>query len=209
MKNFKVLIAILTTAVICISGTTLAAIKYQASEVKYKDNKTVEQALNELYDSRNLKYIIKDGKINQNICNMGVYSDGGYTCQDNYDKDGYIQLIQAGGTQAHAYYPNLKMVMNSNNMKKYSKICIELSYDYNSTYKGIQMYLNMYDNNGNKVKSNLKGVSGYYGEEKKFERKVVVGEIDTQNLNVAELVLNCYTCDSGTATANIYNLWFE
>ena len=47
-NNLKVFIAVLITAIICISGTAYAAIKIQADEIGYKDG-TVEDALNNLY----------------------------------------------------------------------------------------------------------------------------------------------------------------
>ena len=49
-NNLKVFIAIILTAIICISGTAYAAIRIQADEIGYK-NGTVEDALNDLYSS--------------------------------------------------------------------------------------------------------------------------------------------------------------
>lgn len=50
-KNFKIIIAIIITAIICTSGTVYA-VSYMAKDIKYKD-KTVEDALNELYSNSN------------------------------------------------------------------------------------------------------------------------------------------------------------
>lgn len=50
-KNIKMILTIVITAIICISGTVYATTKYLASDVIYKD-KTVEKALNELYNSK-------------------------------------------------------------------------------------------------------------------------------------------------------------
>lgn len=47
-NNLKVFVAIILTAIICISVTAYAAIRIQADEIGYKDG-TVEDALNDLY----------------------------------------------------------------------------------------------------------------------------------------------------------------
>jgi len=48
-NNLKVFVAIILTAIICISVTAYAAIRIQADEIGYKDG-TVESALNDLYN---------------------------------------------------------------------------------------------------------------------------------------------------------------
>ncbi len=50
-KNIKMILAIVITAIICISGTVYATTKYLASDVTYK-NTTVDKALDELYNSK-------------------------------------------------------------------------------------------------------------------------------------------------------------
>ncbi len=50
-KNFKIIMTIIITAIICTSGTVYA-VSYMAKDIKYKD-KTVEDALNELYSNSN------------------------------------------------------------------------------------------------------------------------------------------------------------
>ena len=72
-NNLKVFIAILITAIICISGTVYAAIKIQASEIEYNDT-TVDQALNDLYT-------IVDKPINLSI-RGGSFSTSKYTQSD-------------------------------------------------------------------------------------------------------------------------------
>lgn len=61
-KNIKMILTIVITAIICISGTTYAATKYLASDITYKDT-TIEKALNELYIKNYLnKYLRYDEK---------------------------------------------------------------------------------------------------------------------------------------------------
>ena len=61
-KNWINLFAIAVTAIICITGTAYATYKYSATEIEYKDGKSIEMALNELYK-------IKDSK----DCQQGSY----------------------------------------------------------------------------------------------------------------------------------------
>lgn len=58
LNNLKVFIAIILTAIICISGTVYAAIRIQADEIGYKDG-TVEDALNDLYVKSEDELIIR------------------------------------------------------------------------------------------------------------------------------------------------------
>ena len=60
-NNHRVFIAIIITAIICITGSVYAAIRLQASEIGYKDG-TVEDALNDLYTTADT-YRIAD-----NVC---------------------------------------------------------------------------------------------------------------------------------------------
>lgn len=58
MKNFirnnlKTILVAGVTAIICISGTAFAAYQYQASKIEYKDGKSVEEALNDLFNKNN------------------------------------------------------------------------------------------------------------------------------------------------------------
>ena len=48
-NNVKIMVAIIVTAVLCVSGTVYATTKYLSSDVTYKGT-TVENALNDLYD---------------------------------------------------------------------------------------------------------------------------------------------------------------
>lgn len=52
-NNFKTILVAGVTALICISGTAFAAYVYNAKQVEYKDGKSVEIALNELYKINN------------------------------------------------------------------------------------------------------------------------------------------------------------
>ena len=54
-NNVKIMVAIIVTAVLCVSGTVYATTKYLSSDVTYKDT-TVENALNDLYDINNNSY---------------------------------------------------------------------------------------------------------------------------------------------------------
>ncbi len=49
-KNKKIIIIAFIIGIICICGTAFTSYQYLASQVIYKDGKTVEQALNELYN---------------------------------------------------------------------------------------------------------------------------------------------------------------
>ena len=49
-KNKAIIITAFIVGIICIGGTAFASYQYLASQIMYKDNKTVEQALNELYN---------------------------------------------------------------------------------------------------------------------------------------------------------------
>lgn len=51
-NNLRIILVAGITAIICISGTVLAAYQYNANQIEYKNGKTVEQALNELYSNR-------------------------------------------------------------------------------------------------------------------------------------------------------------
>lgn len=53
-NNLKTILTVGATAVICISGTAFAAFQYNAKQVEYKDGKSVETALNELYSKKNI-----------------------------------------------------------------------------------------------------------------------------------------------------------
>ena len=57
-NNFKIIVAISITAIICISGTVFAT-GYLAKDISYKREgtniKNVEEALNELYSTNNVK----------------------------------------------------------------------------------------------------------------------------------------------------------
>lgn len=46
-NNFKILLAIIVTAIVCISGSVYATMQYQANQIEYKNGKNVEEALNE------------------------------------------------------------------------------------------------------------------------------------------------------------------
>lgn len=48
-NNLKTILVAGATAIICISGTAFATFQYNAKQVEYKDGKSVETALNELY----------------------------------------------------------------------------------------------------------------------------------------------------------------
>ena len=67
-KNFKIIISIIITAIICTSGTVYA-VSYMAKDIKYKD-KTVEDALNELYSNSSNKYF----RYNKASKNVEVYN---------------------------------------------------------------------------------------------------------------------------------------
>ena len=82
-KNIKMILTIVITAIICISGTVYATTKYLASDVTYK-NTTVENALNDLYfykvnDNYSNKPYTQDGltiyKDRVTILNGGYYTD--------------------------------------------------------------------------------------------------------------------------------------
>ncbi len=48
-SNLKTIVLIIIMNIIYISGITFAALKYSASQVEYENEKSVEEALNELY----------------------------------------------------------------------------------------------------------------------------------------------------------------
>lgn len=74
--NLKTILAVFATAIICISGTVFATLEYQASQVEYKDGKSVEQALNELYNQySNYEVVLENG-------NGGI--DALYTIPEGY-----------------------------------------------------------------------------------------------------------------------------
>ena len=113
-KNIKLILGIVIGAVLISGISVYATSTYYASQVTYKDGKTVEQALNELYETKNYNYIIKDGKLNSNVTNLGVYSDGGYSCSVDYSKNDFIQINQSGGTEMHAWNPYWDLIIDSN-----------------------------------------------------------------------------------------------
>lgn len=87
-NNLKVIITFIVTSIICISGTLFAAVKYQASQIGYKDDKNVEEALNELYQRGNGYTLLGSQKIsttNKTIINTNN--------MNNY-KWIYIVLVQ-------------------------------------------------------------------------------------------------------------------
>lgn len=91
-NNLKVFVAILITAIICISGTVYAAIRMQADEIGYKDG-TVEDALNDLY-GRTSNFIIKD-LITKTTANNECYRLDKATALMNVDNSELFIRIQA------------------------------------------------------------------------------------------------------------------
>lgn len=77
-NNLKVFVAIILTAIICISVTAYAAIRIQADEIGYKDG-TVEDALNDLYTQINS--LVTDENVELLANNTG----GTYTFTKDYD----------------------------------------------------------------------------------------------------------------------------
>jgi hypothetical protein len=62
-NNVKVMVAILITAIICISGTVYATIKIQASEVEYSEGISVKDKIDDLYTVQNTTIANKDLEI--------------------------------------------------------------------------------------------------------------------------------------------------
>lgn len=209
MKNMKLIIGFVLVIIIT-SSITVYATSYFAKDITYKDGKSVEDALNELYEMKNYNYVIKDGKVNSNVVNLGIYTDGGYSCSVDYTKNDFIQLNQSGGTESHAWFPYWNLIIKSNRVSNYRKLYIDFSYDYTSTYKGLKTDISLFNSNGNLLSNTTNNLSGYgISTDKKFDRKIVTVDINENTANTIDLKLRCYTCDSGTSTACIYNLWFE
>lgn len=51
-KNIKTIITVIITAVVCVSGTSIATYLYNASEIKYNEQMSVEDALDDLYNKK-------------------------------------------------------------------------------------------------------------------------------------------------------------
>ena len=210
IKQMKGIIISFIIGVIIASSIAVYATNYFAKDITYKDNKSVADALNELYDIKNSNYVIKDGKISSNVGNLGTYIDRGYSCSIDYSKNDYIQVNQTGGTGDYATYPYWNLIINLNKIGNYSKAYIDFSYDFTSTYKGLRFDISSFDSNGNLLSNTTKDVSGYGSStDKKFDRKIIAVDINENNIKTMDLKLKCYTCDSGTSTAHIYNIWFE
>ena len=75
-NNLKTILAVGATAVICISGTAFAAFQYNAKQVEYKDGKSVEEALNDLYNksNENNEVLIKEFRGINAHANTDAYS---------------------------------------------------------------------------------------------------------------------------------------
>ncbi len=83
-NNLKTILAVSATAVICISGTVFAAFQYNAKQVEYKDGKSVEQALNELYNKNKVPFIWRnDGNFSTGTidCDVAKYSKAIIFCE--------------------------------------------------------------------------------------------------------------------------------
>lgn len=70
-NNFKVILAIIITAIICISGAVFAT-GYFARDITYKNGKNVEEALNELYLRKEEKCISKKVTIVNGANNIDI-----------------------------------------------------------------------------------------------------------------------------------------
>ena len=220
MKNFKEkkgIIILLIIGVIVASSITVFAYSYFANQVSYTTDKNsnvtnVSEALNDLYSKINTNetkyYVIQNGKLNNKVSNLGTVSEGGYSCSVDYSNNDFIQLNQTGGIGAKAYYPYWNLIINSNNIREYSKAYIDFSYDYTSTYKGIRFFVDLYNNEGLLLSTKQNDICGYEVQDKKFDRKTISVDLNENTANTLDLKLMCYTCDGGTATACIYNLWY-
>ena len=101
-KNIKMILAIVITAIICISGTVYATTKYWASDVTYK-NTTVDKALDELYIERtiNKTYDVKVNGEGNNASGDKFEQDKKYLCFLHYRND--VNNLSVDGAELISY----------------------------------------------------------------------------------------------------------
>ena len=100
-SNLKVFIAIIVTAVICIGGTVLASVQFQANEVGYK-NTTVDKALDDLYDR------VSGTKVACLLISGQAETVGSkYACDPGDGNVRYFYVLKANTT-------NVEMIMEKN-----------------------------------------------------------------------------------------------
>ena len=101
-RNIKIIITVIITSIICISGTTIATYMYSASEIKYNEQMSVENALNDLYgkvliDKTNLSYINNIGVVSSDLRNAT-------TKQFTLNKGKYILVAMARAAEYGSTY---------------------------------------------------------------------------------------------------------
>ena len=97
-NNVKVIVAIIVTAVLCVSGTVYATTKYLSSDVTYKDT-TVENALNDLYE-KSIKNITFYGRVAGAISETGASVSTSLT--KNIEKGKYLIVYSRGNRNEKA-----------------------------------------------------------------------------------------------------------
>ena len=119
-NNKKTILFVIVTAIICISSSVYATLKYSASEISYKNNKSVEQAINELYE-RKTKTSVDLLWTNSDLSSFSASTISLDLSQYDYIViDGYYNYSEAG-------------VMSKSIIKKGTSEYINIGTFYNST----------------------------------------------------------------------------
>lgn len=148
--NIKWIISIIITAILCISTSVFATLKYNADEVRYRksDNKeiNVQDALNELYNNTDLFNKI-DWSVSKDKF-VSTRTNGG-TASITLDKGNYIVfVVETCGTSSSAgTFETFKEVDTPGTLNINEK---DGSYELLSRYKGSKS-------------ANLKAGTSYFG----------------------------------------------
>lgn len=159
-NNLKTILTVGATAVICISGTAFAAFQYNAKQVEYKDGKSVEDALNDLYNKRsmNLEDFFRKKSI-QKLYGVTMNKDNNGDYYYNFDGNSYIEInpIPAEFDITDGF--KIEFIANCNSLGSYSYVLL-LGDDF-----GVSSYANT---NTFRVFGINTGVSIISGEKHKY-----------------------------------------
>lgn len=174
--NIKVFISIIITSILCISGTVYATTKYLASDIIYKD-KTVENALDELYEQSGINLIATGeleflSNLTTTDLNMKLENEKYLSLENNTFtvlQDGVYLISYALGSNEYKYMSqNIRKIYNTIHINVYiNDGLIDSIFAHADSFETNYQIKNL--NKGDKINVKVQGNGGSFYKRAKLK----------------------------------------